>query len=86
MPTLWIKDPLAIMAEGAERGIVVRNTRIVERVGKGREPSTPVGESCGATTSLTTVTSTPGMTSVMVVSSCKRSGRLRAWRSTRFQS
>ena len=42
--TLWIKDPLAILAESAERGIVVRGTRIVERVGKGREPSTPVGE------------------------------------------
>ena len=39
---LWIKDPLAILAEGAERGIVVDGTRIVERVGRGREPSTPV--------------------------------------------
>src|SRR3954451_11884188 len=41
---LWIKDPLAILAEGAERGIVVRGTQIIERVGKGREPSASVGE------------------------------------------
>ena len=39
---LWIRDPLAILADGAERGIVVEGTRIVERVGRGREPSTPV--------------------------------------------
>lgn len=39
---LWIRDPLAILADGAERGIVVDGTRIVERVGRGREPSTPV--------------------------------------------
>ena len=42
MSTLWIKDPLAILAEGAERGVVVRGAEIVERVGKGREPGTPV--------------------------------------------
>ena len=39
---LWIKDPLAILAEGASRGIVVEGSRIVERVGRGREPSAPV--------------------------------------------
>lgn len=39
---LWLKDPLAILAEGAERGIVVEGSRIVERVGRGREPSAPV--------------------------------------------
>jgi 8-oxoguanine deaminase len=42
MSTLWIKDPLAILAEGAERGIVVRGAEIVERIGKGREPATPL--------------------------------------------
>jgi 8-oxoguanine deaminase len=42
MSALWIKDPLAILAEGAQRGIVVRGAEIVERVGSGREPSTPV--------------------------------------------
>lgn len=39
---LWIKDPLAVLAQGAERGLVVEGTRIGERVGRGREPSTPV--------------------------------------------
>jgi 8-oxoguanine deaminase len=37
---LWIKDPLAILAEGAERGIVVRDGRIVELVAAGRRPGT----------------------------------------------
>ena len=39
---LWLKDPLAILAEGAERGLVVDGTRIVELVGRGREPLAPV--------------------------------------------
>ncbi len=34
----WIMDPLGIFAEGAERGIVVRNGRIVE-LGAGRRPA-----------------------------------------------
>ncbi len=37
-PALWIKDPLAILADGAERGIVVQDGRIVELVGAGHEP------------------------------------------------
>ncbi len=37
---IWIKDPLAILAEGAERGIVVQNGRIVELVPKGGRPTT----------------------------------------------
>src|SRR6202051_3949173 len=37
---IWIKDPLAILAEGAERGIVVQNGRIVGRVSKGGQPAT----------------------------------------------
>ncbi len=45
MPThnraLWIKDPLAILADGAERGVVVRDGRIVELVRAGRQPATP---------------------------------------------
>src|SRR6202167_3842679 len=36
----WIKDPLAIFADSAERGLVVEGTRIAERVGRG---ATPVG-------------------------------------------
>jgi len=35
---IWIKDPLAIFAEGAERGLVVEGTRIAERLGKGQTP------------------------------------------------
>src|ERR1700677_1426517 len=35
---LWIKGPLAIFADGAERGLVVEGTRIAERVGKGETP------------------------------------------------
>jgi cytosine/adenosine deaminase-related metal-dependent hydrolase len=34
----WIKDPLAIFADGAERGLVVEGTRIAERVGQGEAP------------------------------------------------
>ncbi len=34
----WIKDPLAIFAEGAERGIIVEGTRIVARIGRGAAP------------------------------------------------
>jgi 8-oxoguanine deaminase len=38
----WIKDPLAIFAEGAERGLVVEDGRIAETVARGREPAAPV--------------------------------------------
>jgi 8-oxoguanine deaminase len=41
---LWIKDPLAILASGAERGFIVEGTRIVELVGKGGEPASKVDE------------------------------------------
>jgi len=34
----WIKDPLAIFANGAQRGIVVEGTRIVALVGNGEAP------------------------------------------------
>src|ERR1700727_3131900 len=37
---LWIKEPLAILADGAERGIVVQNGRIVELVPRGGQPMT----------------------------------------------
>lgn len=40
-PALWIKDPLAILANGSERGIVSRGGRIVELVPAGRTPLTP---------------------------------------------
>ena len=38
---LWIKDPLAIFAEGAERGLVVDGRVIVELVPAGGEPTAP---------------------------------------------
>lgn len=38
---LWIKDPLAIVAQGAERGIVVEGRTIVECVPAGAEPTVP---------------------------------------------
>src|ERR1700741_659089 len=38
---MWIKDPLGILAEGAERGIVVQHGKIVELVPQGGEPATP---------------------------------------------
>ncbi|MBR0938688.1 8-oxoguanine deaminase [Bradyrhizobium jicamae] len=41
MRPIWIRDPLAILADGAERGAVVKDGRIVELVARGREPSTP---------------------------------------------
>ena len=34
----WVKDPMAIFAEVAERGLVVEGTRIAERVGRGATP------------------------------------------------
>jgi len=36
---VWIKDPLAILAEGAEGGIVVQHGRIVELLGRGDRPN-----------------------------------------------
>lgn len=41
---VWLKDPLAILADGAERGIVIEGAHIVELVGRGSEPASPVGQ------------------------------------------
>jgi 8-oxoguanine deaminase len=41
---LWIKDPLAILGQGGERGLVVEAARIVECVGPGAEPQAPVDQ------------------------------------------
>ncbi len=38
---LWIKNPLAILADGADRGVVLQGGRIVELVAAGRSPATP---------------------------------------------
>jgi len=40
---IWVKDPLAILADGAERGIVVQNGKIVELVPRGAQPTTSAG-------------------------------------------
>jgi 8-oxoguanine deaminase len=40
LPALWIRDPLAIVADGAERGFVVDNGRIIELIQKGGTPTT----------------------------------------------
>ncbi|MGY4334703.1 cytosine/adenosine deaminase-related metal-dependent hydrolase [Bradyrhizobium sp. LB7.2] len=37
---IWIRDPLAILADGAERGVVVKDGRIVELVPAGGVPAT----------------------------------------------
>ena len=36
---LWIRDPLAILADGAERGVVVEGATIVECVARGATPA-----------------------------------------------
>ena len=41
---LWIKDPLAIFADGAERGIVLQDGRIVELIAAGHSPTVPIVE------------------------------------------
>ena len=38
---LWIKDPLAILADDSERGLVVEGGEIVELVARGKSPSRP---------------------------------------------
>lgn len=38
----WIRDPLAILADGADGGIVVAGTAIVEHVASGARPRSPV--------------------------------------------
>jgi 8-oxoguanine deaminase len=40
MQAIWLRDPLALLAEGAERGIVIRDGRIVELVPAGGQPAT----------------------------------------------
>ena len=60
----WIKDPLAIFADGAERGLVVEGSRIAERVGRGETPeridatSTLRAMSCCRDSSIPTIIST----------------------------
>lgn len=45
---LWIRNPLAILAAGADGGIVVEGTRIAEHVAAGAQPSRPVDETFDA--------------------------------------
>ena len=39
---LWIRDPLAILAQDSGGGLVIDGTRIVERVAAGASPAAPV--------------------------------------------
>jgi 8-oxoguanine deaminase len=39
-PAIWIKDPLAILADGAERGVVISQGKIVELIPAGGRPAT----------------------------------------------
>ncbi|APZ41843.1 8-oxoguanine deaminase [Acidihalobacter ferrooxydans] len=41
---MWIRAPLAILAEEAEGGVVVEGARIVECVARGAQPAAPVDE------------------------------------------
>ncbi|MDP6417086.1 MAG: amidohydrolase family protein, partial [Gammaproteobacteria bacterium] len=41
MARLWIRDPLAIFADEAERGLIIENHRILELVATGQEPLQP---------------------------------------------
>ena len=45
---VWIRNPLAILAEDAGGGIVVEGTRIVERIAAGAQPSRAVDETFDA--------------------------------------
>ena len=45
---LWLKNPLAALADGAEGGIVVESARIVELVARGATPSAPVDQTFDA--------------------------------------
>ncbi|MDB5571799.1 MAG: 8-oxoguanine deaminase [Hyphomicrobiales bacterium] len=44
----WIKSPMAILAEGAQGGVVVENGRIAELVASGAAPAAPVDETFDA--------------------------------------
>ena len=39
MAGLWIRDPLSIFADGAERGVIVEEGRIVQLVAAGQTPT-----------------------------------------------
>ena len=45
---LWIRSPLAILAQGAEGGVVIEGGRIVETLAAGASPSRPVDETFDA--------------------------------------
>jgi 8-oxoguanine deaminase len=45
---VWIKNPLAVLADGAEGGVVVEDKRIAELVPRGGAPATPVEETFDA--------------------------------------
>lgn len=45
---LWLKSPIAILAEDAAGGIVIETAVISELSGAGKQPAMPVDEVCDA--------------------------------------
>ena len=45
---IWMKTPLAVLAEGADGGLVIQNDRIVELIEAGGSPAKPVDETFDA--------------------------------------
>ena len=41
---IWIKNPLSVLAKGAEGGIVIEGTQIRECLASGEQPSQPVDQ------------------------------------------
>ncbi|SMC53739.1 8-oxoguanine deaminase [Fulvimarina manganoxydans] len=48
MTRLWLKTPLAVLADGGDGGIVIEDGRIVEILASGANPSAPVDETFDA--------------------------------------
>lgn len=46
--TIWIRNPLAVFADGAENGFVIEGSEIVELVASGATPTTPVSDTFDA--------------------------------------
>ena len=44
----WIKSPIAILAENAEEGIVIKGQKIIELVPKGQSPKSQIDETYDA--------------------------------------
>ena len=47
--SVWLKNPLAILADSAEGGLVVKGQKVIELVAKGQQPKSSYDEvmECG---------------------------------------